>query len=339
MPDGLELPQKFTDLADRILAGGEITAADVMTLRQGVFADGVVDRDEVDLIFYLNDRNVEKDVAWKDFFVESLTNYFVWRQEPRGLLSDQDGALLIARVTRDGKIEHDGEFALIVNIITKAGQCPEDVVLLALGAVEDSVINGSGKLFGAGRRRPGVIDEGEVEVIRMVVFGGGGGGGPTVTRREAEMLFRLNNKTSGKKNAATWQGLFVTAVGSHLMHPQGPPEPIDVAEIRRRDESLARMAEGEGIGSMFADMFGASGGDKRDALRRKHEAELRREFTRVEEEFEREKIDRAEVEWLIERLEEDDRIDENEWALLAFIKEKAVDIDPALVPYFEKYGV
>ncbi len=99
------------------------------------------------------------------------------------------------------------------------------------------------------------------------------------------------------------------------------------------------MAEGEGIGAMFASIFGSSGGETREALKRKHEAELRREFAKVEAEIEREKIDRAEVEWLIERLEEDDRIDENEWALLAFIKEKAVEIDPALVPYFEKYEV
>ena len=339
MPHSHELPQKHAALADRILAGGKITAADVLTLRQGVFADGVVDSDEVDLLFYLNDRNVEKDIAWKDFFVDSLTDYFVWKQYPRGVLSDQDGALLIDRITHDGKIEHDGEFALIVNIINKARQCPEDVVLLALGAVEDSVINGSGKLFGAGRRRPGLIDEGEVEVIRMVVFGSGGGGSLTITRREAELLFRLNTKTSGKKNAVTWRELFVTAVGSHLIHPQGPPDPIDVAEIRRRDESLARMAEGEGIGAMFAEIFDPSGGEKREALRRKHEAELSRAVTEVEEEFEREKFDRAEVEWLIERLEEDDRIDKNETALLAFIKEKAVDIDPALIPYFEKYGI
>ena len=76
-----------------------------------------------------------------------------------------------------------------------------------------------------------------------------------------------------------------------------------------------------------------------EALRRKHETELRRAVTEVEAEFEREKFDRAEVEWLIERLEEDDRIDKNEMALLAFIKEKASDIDPALIPYFEKYGI
>ena len=330
---------QHADLADKVLAGGAITADDVATLRQGVYADGAVDRDEVDLLFYLNDKDIDKDTVWNEFFVSSLTDYFVWKQDPRGVLSDADGALLIARITHDGKIEHNSEFTLLVDIVSKARQCPEEVVLLALEAIEESVIDGSGKLFGAGRRRPGLIDEGEVEVIRMGVFGSGGGGGLTVTRREAELLFRLNNKTSGKKNAASWRDLFVTVVGSYLMHPQGPPEPIDVEEIRRRDESLARMAEGEGIGALFADMFGASGGGIREDLKRKQKEELSRALKTVEEEFEREKIDRAEIEWLIERLQDDDRVDGNERALLAYIKQKAVEIDPALNPYFEKYGV
>ena len=59
-------PPLHADLAARILAGGEITADDVLILRQGIFADGAVDKDEVDLIFYLNDQKVDKDIAWKE---------------------------------------------------------------------------------------------------------------------------------------------------------------------------------------------------------------------------------------------------------------------------------
>ena len=50
-------------------------------------------------------------------------------------------------------------------------------------------------------------------------------------------------------------------------------------------------------------------------------------------------VDRAEVEWLIKRITEDDVIHDNERALLAYIKEQAVFIDPALDPYLAKYGV
>jgi hypothetical protein len=41
---------------------------------------------------------------------------------------------------------------------------------------------------------------------------------------------------------------------------------------------------------------------------------------------------------LIKRLDEDDNLDGNERALLAYIKHKVVEIDPALDPYFKNTG-
>ena len=336
---GATLPSQFEDLAKSVLAGGRITADDVMTLRQGVFADGVVERDEADLIFYLNAQGSDNDDAWNTFFVDALSNYFIWQQYPRGVLSEADGAYLIERITHDGRIDHGSEFALLVHVIFKAWEAPEAVVLLALEALEESVLKGSGKLFGKGRRRPGVIDEDEVDIIRNVIFGSGGGGSLRITRREAELLFRLNNATVGKKNARAWRELFVTAVGNYLMHPAAAPKKIDVDEVRRRDESLARMAQGEGIGAMFSQMTVANVARVHAEEKRKQAEAPRRELEEVEAEVEREAVDRAEVEWLIERITEDDVIHDNERALLAYIKEKAVFIDPALDPYFEKYGV
>ena len=331
------LPSQFEDLANSILAGGQITADDVLTLRQGVFADGVVDRDEADFIFYLDAQGSENDDAWNAFFVDALSSYFIWQQYPRGVLSEEDGAYLIERITHDGRIDHGSEFALLVHVIFRAWESPEAVVLLALEALEESVLAGSGKLFGKGRRRPGVIDEDEVDIIRNVIFGSGGGGSLRITRREAELLFRLNNETVGRKNARGWQELFVTAVGSYLMHPAAAPKKIDVDEVRRRDESLARMAQGEGIGAMFAQLTVAN--TARAEEKRKEAEALQRALDEVEAEVEREAVDRAEVEWLIERITEDDPVHDNERALLAYIKEKAVFIDPALDPYFEKFGV
>ena len=50
----MKVPARHADLAAQILAGGKIEAADVMTLRRGVFEDGAIDRDEVELVFFLD---------------------------------------------------------------------------------------------------------------------------------------------------------------------------------------------------------------------------------------------------------------------------------------------
>ena len=334
---GSVLVHRFDKLAHEILAGGAITASDVMILRQGVFEDGVVDRDEAELMFYLDAHSSGNDAEWNAFFVDALTSYFVWQQLPRGMLGDEDGQFLIDRVTDDGRIDHHSEFQLVVNIIIKAWLCPENVIVLALEAVEASVLESSGKLFGKGRRRAGIIDEDEVDVLCAIVFGTGGGGGLTVTRREADLMFRLNNKTIERKNAAGWRDLFVAAVGCHLMHPKAPPD-IDVEEILRRDKSLAMMARGEGP-SVFDQMMSTNPFEHLAEEGRKEKARLQRALDDLEAEFKREAVDEAEIEWLIARITEDDIIHDNERALLAFIKEKGADNHPSLDPYFEKYGV
>ena len=50
----------------------------------------------------------------------------------------------------------------------------------------------------------------------------------------------------------------------------------------------------------------------------------------------RESIDPAEAAWLSKRILQDDTIDENERALLAFLKKEAKAIDPALKPLFAR---
>ncbi len=50
----------------------------------------------------------------------------------------------------------------------------------------------------------------------------------------------------------------------------------------------------------------------------------------------RETIDPAEAAWLAKRILQDDTIDENERALLVFLKKEAKAIDPALKPLFAR---
>ena len=52
----------------------------------------------------------------------------------------------------------------------------------------------------------------------------------------------------------------------------------------------------------------------------------------TKERLAREQIDGAEAAWLAKRILQDGTIDENERALLAFLKKEATAIDPALKP-------
>ena len=338
------LSRPMPELVVPMVAAGAILATDVLKLRREVFTDGAVDRGEAELLFYLNERCRNHGTAWNDFFVDALTDYFVWQQQPKGYLGIGEGRFLIEGITRDGRIDGRTELELLVNVVHWVRRCPERVVLLALEAVKESVLAGGGLLFGSKRRRPGIIDRADVEIIRKLIYAGGGAGGLTVTRAEADMLFDLNDATVEKENADTWEELFVKAIAGHVMFPQGAPVVPDVDEVMRREawvkdrRSVGRLLGGIGgavvrgkfaQGWHMADLFGA---------RAKRE-EAERERAEAEEAERRQSIDAAEAAWLVERIGRDGLVHDNERALLAFIKKHASAVHPSLLALFEQAGV
>lgn len=332
-----ELTAAMAKLADEI-AGNGIDADEVMRLRREVFADGVVNHDEARLLFHLNETVPHgSEEAWYDFFVEALSDFFVWKQEPPGYLAEDDARFLIAQVNHDGRIDDATEFGLVVNMLQKLRLSPPGVVDLALKGVVETVLGGGVNLFGPGRRRPNVIDPVDVDVIRAVVFAAGGDGSLTVTKREADLLFELNNETVEAENAPEWQTLFVQAVGHYLMYPDGAPAVPDRAEAARRE---AWLESRRGTGGLLAEMtqsvrqlvlgaltgaLGGGGGD-RTAL---GEAEA----------FAREAIDAPEAAWLLSQLKRDGILHENEKALLAYIKKMSPNIHASLEGVMQEAGV
>ena len=331
------LPPSVSEFAATLESRGAISDEDVLKLRREIFADGLVDRAESDLIFHLEKSCRDKCEAWSEFFVGALTDFFVWKQDPRGYLSDAAARYLIESIAPNGTVSSRTELEFLINVVHWSSHCPEEVVLLCLEAVKESVLQGTGA-YGEGRVA-GVIDQVDVELVRKVIYAQGGDGSLTITRREAELLFDLKDATVNAQNADTWQDLFVRAVASHLMFPRGAPSVADADEMRRRDAWLSDrrgvggllMAVGRALANPVKSWSAAGLGDEDgDGTRR----------SAVEREaFSRESIDAAEAEWLIARITKDGILHPNERALMVFIKENSPRIHPSLMPLFEEFGL
>lgn len=334
-----ELPADKAALAREILDNG-IDAEEVLRLRREQFEDGVVDRDEAALVFALNEaagQNV--DPSWEIFFVDSLTDYFVWKQEPRGYLSEGDADFLVDSLLRDGKIDDRTEFALLIKVIYYARLLPSRVVETALEAVKETVLARGTVLFGPDARRPNVIDADDIEIIRTVLFAAGGDGSLTISAREAELVFEFNNRTIAAENAPGWQKLFVQCIANFLMIPGGVPTPPERDEAARRERWLDDL-RGRGQAEIMADV-------SRHMVRRIVKRRLSVPDTgyvappvpTVAEAFAHESIDEPEAKWLIAHIKEDGVLHDNEKALLAFIKENSPSIHPSLDPLMAEAGV
>ena len=326
-----------------IEAKGSIAADDLLTLRRGVFRDGVVSRSEAEAIFRLDRTCAEKAAVWSEFYVDSLTDYFVWKSEPPKHVDEAGARFLIDNVTVDGRIADKTELELLVNIVHWAESVPESLILLMLQAVKESVLTPFRAPYGRGRNA-GTVTATDVQIVRRAIYAPGGGGSYTVTRREAELIFDINDATVGSGNDAGWQDLFVKAIASHLMFPRSAPKPISAEAYNRRE---AWLEESRGVGRLLAEVgrnaarFNlADGWSSWDPFgTRAAEARKAEEDSRMRDALARESIDQAEARWLLTRIAGDGAVHPNEIALLKFIRANAPSVHPLLEEAFDRAGI
>lgn len=107
------LQELFTDIVE----DGVVDAAEVAVLRERLYADGIVDREEANFLFDLNDAVSGRDNApeWQAFFVEAIADHLLKDDESPGEIDEGEGDWLVSRIEGDG--EYDAvEKALLAHL-------------------------------------------------------------------------------------------------------------------------------------------------------------------------------------------------------------------------------
>ncbi|HSO46385.1 MAG TPA: hypothetical protein VLQ68_00505, partial [Rhizobiaceae bacterium] len=241
--------------------------------------------------------------------------------------------------------EPANELELVVKILDRSHSSPELLVGFALNMVSRAVVDGEGPLASGGTLAKGVINEAEVELLRRILYAYGGEAGISISRTEAEILFDLNQRTEGADNHPAWRELFVKAIGNYLMAAATDRAPSRAEAIAREewlentDTDVAATLKGAffGVGELFSKAFLA---DAFDSAHQQVEKAWAARNARMEASIaESEKVTDTEADWLIEKLNADGLINENERALLAFIRRVSPQVSPALESVFEKNAV
>ncbi len=391
MSDHITKP--LSEFADEILADGIIDAAEVAKIRERIYDDGIIDRDEADFLFQLNDgvSGKENDAGWKDLFVEALTDYVLKDDVSPDVLDADEAGYLIKKIEGDGVVD-DVELALIINITAKAKECTPEFNAFVLDALKKAVI------------ADGIVDAAEVEMMKRVIYGTGSGDGEGVDRAEAEFLFEINDATTNNEgHDPSWKDLFVEAIAKHVLEDDVSPGELDEGE----SEWLISKIEGDGVvdnqeleliinitakatkctpgfnafvlnalkKAVIADgivdaaevemmkkvIYGTGSGDGEGVDRAEaeflfeindattdnegHDPSWKDLFVEaiakhvLEDDESPGEIDAAESEWLISKIEGDGQYDDNEKALLAYIKENAKTIDGKLKFKMEMHNI
>jgi hypothetical protein len=307
----------FRDLAAQAAAAGQISAEEILALRQAGWADGKMDPDEAETLFHANDHLAEPSAEWCDFFVEALSEFIVNTVEPKGYVDPDMANELIVRIDRDGRVGTMAELELLVRVSEKSISVPGPLKAYALKQIEDAVLNGDGPTRN-GSLDPAGINAAECALLRRLVFAPGSDRPAAVSKTEAEMLFRIKDLALYENNAPDWEKLFVQGVANFLLG-FGGKEPLP---IERAAELEAFMnAEGHGIGSFLGRMMRAdvddAVGDAFGSL-----LDISPNAPSIDEQVESAlELTEAEEFWLLDHIDLDEELDPMEKALLAFIAE------------------
>lgn len=319
-----------------------ISAEDVLRMRREVFGDAVVSIAEAEGIFHLNDSIADTCNEWDMFFVEAMTDYCVNQANPHGYVSETNATWLMQRISADGHLKSDTELELLIRIIEKATSVPDALAAYALSEVAHAVLHGNGELLRDETLTPGVIGKPEAQLIRRIMYGVGAEGRIRISQAEVEVLFDLNDQTVETENHPEWNDVFVKAVAAHLMMACGY-ENISRNEALRRDEWLDETdTDTAGMLSRTLSSFGSvlKGATWSDALKTTYQSDQEawneRNSSKQENMKAAEPVSSSEAKWLAARINRDGVLHANEKALLKYIKQEAVHIDPVLQPLLEK---
>lgn len=312
----------ISELLTNIETDRQLSDEAFLALRKATFNDGHIDVMEADALFRINDIiREEAPQGWSDFFVSCITDFLLRQTLPVNYVSEANAAWLTTRISHDGIVDDHTEMALLMNVLKLSERVPERLEMFAIKQVQAAVVDGLGYLAHNPGAQKNVIDETEVELLRLALYACGGQGGYGISRNEAEMLFDINDATVGADNHESFKDLFVGAVANYLMVTAA-------AEMPDYDEALRRqkwLAEPGGISWNLSASFKAFRQQIETAKDRKNiEAERRAQTLRDEA------ITAGEAKWLIDRLNRDAIMHENEVALLKFLADESPDIHESL---------
>jgi len=318
--------QDVQTLIDTIKRTDIMSKDDLLDIRRAFGRDLVFSPSEADALFDLNGVTHKPD-SWPPYFTSVLAAWVDDRHSPQDYVSEDSAAWLINKISADGVVETETELKLLLNVLKTAKHVPDSLEKFALTQVQHAVVSGKGVIAGK-MLTPGIIGEAEVALLRSVLYAGSSDGGIGITRTEAETLYALNDATSGRDNHSSWQTLFVQAIANHLMVISAPVTlSPDAALARQRWLS----GETETKRNAFFRSFKALSDQRIEAKTTDGSSGYANLDTNNVNWAER--IDLTEAQWVIDRILADGVQDENETALLAFIKAECPDIDAALQPY------
>ena len=222
-------------LADDLAADRFLSADDALRMRKEIFPDGVVSRQEAEVLMALDSRVGERDPVWAEAFVEALVDHALQCSAYPGHVDEETGAWIEAQFANDAP--RLDELQALVKILECAASTPPSFQRFTRSRLA---------VFVAGR----AMSESDVDLLRRCVYSD-----TAVSEEEMEWLFAVDASTDGRSHCAAWPDLFVKVGLAHVAGRRAPAALEQDAMVRRE----ARFANRPNVTpmSLIKSIFGA----------------------------------------------------------------------------------
>jgi hypothetical protein len=309
------MSMQYDEFAAGAAADGVLSAAEILELRGASWRDGRIDPEEAETLFAANEQLAEPNPEWCDFFVEALSEFIVHTVEPHGYVDQEMADELISRIDRDGRVDSLAELELLIRVLEKAISTPANLKAYTMTQLETAVVSGEGPTRHGTLTAQGV-NAAEAALLRRAIFAAGSDRPGAVSQSEAELLFRIKDATLHEPNATEWQTLFVQGVANYLLG-FGHGEPL--SQARAVELETFMNDQGGGIGGFLGRMLKSDVEDGFGSLLGGGE---QAETDWDEEVASAAQLTPEEADWLRDKLDADEELDDYEKALIAFIDEE-----------------
>lgn len=310
--------QSQLDVISTIGCNGFVSAADVVRLRQEVFRDGIVAKDEIGALLSLAERAPDGDQAWADFFGEAAGDFYLREEIPHDYITEREFLDLKASVTQFATTVTPLVLSMLIKLMDEATATPPAMTDFVCDQIKAQISE---------RKEGPKITALDVGLIRKFLFAMGGDGNAAVTQKEATLLFDLNDMTLSTDNDAAWSELFVKAISNHLMAHIGYTPPSREAALEQWQWVNEQSVD---VGGFFNKMVSGGLAAMRDLYTRDASGETQRSSgstydallqNRARKAQEAGVITETEADWLADRIGRDGIVDDNERALLAYMRQ------------------
>lgn len=292
-------------LADDIATDRTVSAEEALQLRKEIFPDGIVSRQEAEVLIALAARVANSDEAWVGVYVESIVDHVLQSGTYPGHIDEATAQWLMDRFGDDGAVETEME--VILRCVERSESAPEALSAFARQRV-------------AAYLRGHPIGESETELVRRCLYAASGAGATSVTEAEARWMFGLDAESAGRANAPSWSDLFVKSALNHLMGRRAPAL-LQASAMLARESWHARDKgfPGSSVLTMFEGGLKGFLGKLREASTLDR---LEAHYERSVEEMQSDEcLTLEEMAWMLGMTQEDGMRTPNEEALLTALRE------------------